>query len=85
MDSRLQLKVNNIINELENQINKDYIDTPIAKNLMQFAINRISLLLLHIGYLETKLESTIEFNKMLAEHTENLIAENQRLSQIAKY
>lgn len=57
MDSRLEIKVNNIVNELQNQINKDYIDTSIAKSLMNFSINRINLLLTHIGYLEAKLEA----------------------------
>jgi hypothetical protein len=39
----------------------------------------------HIAYLEYKLESTIESNKVMVIQAENLIAENQRLSQIAKY
>jgi len=52
---------------------------------MAVSINRINLLMTHIGFLESKLESTIESNRMMAIHAENLIAENQRLSQIARY
>lgn len=85
MDAMLVVKINNVISEIENQLKKQYIDESVSRTLMALAINRISLLMTHIGYIESKLDSTIESNKMLAQHSENLIAENQRLSQIAKY
>lgn len=85
MDKLFEAKINNISNEINNQLAKDFIDEATARTLMSVAVNRISLLMTHIGFLESKLESTIESNKMMAVHAENLIAENQRLSQIAKY
>lgn len=85
MDPLFQAKMSNIINEINNQLEKDTIDESVARTLMSFAVNRISLLMTHIGFIESKLQSTIESNQMLAVHAENLIAENQRLSQIAKY
>lgn len=85
MDFLLQAKIDNIISEIENQLQKDLIDDSVAKTLMAVSINRINLLMTHIGFLESKLESTIESNRMMALHAENLIAENQRLSQIARY
>lgn len=72
MDQLFLARVNNIINEIENQLSKDCdVDPQVATTLMSAAVNRISLLLTHIGYLESVIE--------------NLSAENQRLSQIAKY
>lgn len=56
MDSDLQIKITNIINEINNQLNKDFIDTSVSKNLMQFAVSRMNLLLTHIGYLESKIQ-----------------------------
>lgn len=85
MDFLLQAKIDNIISEIENQLEKDFIDDSVARTLMAISINRINLLMTHIGFLESKLESTIESNRMMAVHAENLIAENQRLSQIARY
>jgi hypothetical protein len=85
MDFLLQAKIDNIISEIENQLEKDFVDDSIARTLMAVSINRINLLMTHIGFLESKLESTIESNRMMAIHAENLIAENQRLSQIARY
>ncbi len=85
MDFLLQAKIDNIISEIENQLEKDFVDDSIARTLMAVSINRINLLMTHIGFLESKLESTIESNRMMAVHAENLIAENQRLSQIARY
>lgn len=85
MDFLLQAKIDNIISEIENQLEKDFIDDSVARTLMAVSINRINLLMTHIGFLESKLESTIESNRMMAVHAENLIAENQRLSQIARY
>lgn len=72
MDPLMLAKVNNIVNEIENQISKDSdIDPQVAKILMSTALNRISILLTHIGYLESQIE--------------NINAENQRLAQIARY
>lgn len=85
MNSFTTAQVQNIINEMSNQILKDEIDSSVARTLMNVAINRLNLLMTHIGHLEEKLESTIESNRMLAVHAENIIAENQRLQQIAKY
>lgn len=85
MDFLLQAKIDNIISEIENQLEKDFIDDSVARTLMAVSINRINLLMTHIGFLESKLESTIESNRMMTIHAENLIAENQRLSQIARY
>lgn len=85
MDFLLQAKIDNIISEIDNQLKKDFIDESVARTLMSISINRINLLMTHIGFLESKLESTVESNRMMAVHAENLIAENQRLSQIARY
>lgn len=71
MDNMIQMKITNVINEINNQLNKDYIDESVARTLMQLAVNRISLLMTHIGFIEAQLE--------------NVQAEAQRLSQIAKY
>ncbi len=71
MDSLLQAKIQNVITEIENQLTKQDIDSSIARTLMNLSVNRIGLLMTHIGYLETQLE--------------NLQAEVQRLSQIARY
>jgi archaellum component FlaC len=72
MDPLLFAKINNIVNEIENQLSKDSdIDSQVSRILMSTAVNRISTLLTHISYLESRIE--------------NLSAENQRLSQIAKY
>jgi hypothetical protein len=71
MDSLFLAKISNVINEIENQLQKQEVDSDVAKTLMSLAVNRISLLMTHIGYLESQLE--------------NLKAETQRLSQIAKY
>ncbi len=85
MDQLTVAKIQNTINELENQVHKISIDNSISKVLMQRSVNQLNFLLTHIAYLETKLESTIESNRIMAVNAENLIAENQRLSQIAKY
>jgi hypothetical protein len=85
MDTILETKINNTINEINNQLKNEHIDNFVARTLMSLAVNRLSLLMTHIGYLENKLESTIESNKVMVIQAENLIAENQRLSQIAKY
>jgi hypothetical protein len=71
MDPIFLAKIANIINEIENQLTKKEIDESVARTLMSLAVNRINLLMTHIGYLESQLE--------------NLRAETQRLSQIAKY
>jgi len=71
MDPLLQLKVQNIINEIENQLAKPAIDDSVAYTLFQVSVNRFNLLMTHIGFIETQLE--------------NLRAEVQRLEQIARY
>ena len=85
MDELALVKIQNTINELQNQVSKDLIDSSISRVLMQRATNQLNYLLVHIGYLESKLTSAVESNKMMKVNAENLIAENQRLSQIAKY
>lgn len=85
MDQLQIAKIQNTINEINNQILKDSIDTSISKTLMNRAVNQLNQLMTHIGFLEAKLASTVESNQMMTVHAENLIAENQRLSQIAKY
>lgn len=85
MDYLLEIKAQNVVSEIENQLKKEMIDESVARTLLAVAVNRISLLMTHIGYIESKLESTVESNRQFAIHAENLIAENQRLSQIAKY
>lgn len=85
MDTLLQYKIQNIINEIENQLNKDSIDESVARTLLSVSLHRIHLLMTHIGYIEKQLEDTIESNRSMVINTENLVAENQRLSQIAKY
>lgn len=85
MDDLLHIKIKNVMSELANEADKTIHDSSIVYVLMHHAVNVFRLTLTHIGHLESKLESTIESNKMLADHAENLIAENQRLSQIAKY
>lgn len=85
MDSYTQAKLQNIINEVENYLIKDHTDDLVSKILLRASLSQIKTLLSHIGYLEAKLESTIDSNRTLALHADNIIAENQRLSQIAKY
>lgn len=71
MDKILQAKIDNIINEMQNQISKEDIDSDVSKLLMSVAVNRIQLLMTHIGYLESKID--------------NISSENQRLAQVSKY
>ena len=85
MDPMLQIKVQNVLNEINHHLENEHMDQSFSRTLMSLAVNRISLLMTHIGFIESKLESTIESNQILATNMENLIAENQRLSQIAKY
>ena len=85
MDPLLEAKIINVMSELANEADKSIHDPSIVYVLMHHAVNVFRLSLTHIGYLEGKLESTLESNRMLAQQAENLIAENQRLSQIAKY
>jgi len=85
MDPLFEAKIQNIISEINNQLEKEYIDESVARTLMSFSVNRINLLMTHIGFIESKLESTLESNKMMAIHVDNLIAENQRLNQIVNY
>lgn len=85
MDEFFQAQIQNIINEIENQLNKDHIDEMVSRTLLQVSIIRIQKLMTHIGYLEHKLSSTIDLNKTMLIQAENLTAENQRLTQIARY
>lgn len=85
MDELFKARIDNIVNEMNNLIGKEHVDSDCARTLMSVAVHRISLLMTHIGYIESKLQSTIQQNALIAEHSESLVAENQRLSQIAKY
>jgi hypothetical protein len=85
MDELALVKIQNTINELQNQFSKDLIDSSISRVLMQRATNQLNYLLAHIGYLESKLTYALESNEVMKVNAENLIAENQRLNQIAKY
>lgn len=71
MDPLLEAKIQNVMSELANEADKTVHDPSIVYVLMHHAVNVFRLTLTHIGYLESKIE--------------NLTAENQRLSQIAKY
>lgn len=85
MDTFSIAKIQNVLSEMSNQIAKDNIDSYVSKTLMSLAINRISLLLTHIGYIESKVESLTKDNQNLSILLDNLKAENQRLAQLAKY
>lgn len=85
MDKLLEAKIHNVMSELANEADKSIHDPSIVYILMHHAVNIFRLTLTHIGYLESKLDSTIESNKLLTQNIENLVAEIQRLSQIAKY
>lgn len=75
----LQLaKIQNTINEIENLLTKDPVDSVNSNVLLQRSVHQLSQLLVHIGYIEAKLD-------IITERENNLVAENQRLSQIAKY
>lgn len=71
MDPLLEAKIQNVMSELANEADKTIHDPSIVYVLMHHAVNVFQLTLTHVGYLESKIE--------------NLTAENQRLSQIAKY
>lgn len=58
MDELYLAKIQNTINEIQNQISKIYVDTPVFRLLMQRTINQFNELLTHIGYLESKIQST---------------------------
>jgi FtsZ-binding cell division protein ZapB len=85
MDSLLEAKIQNVVNEIQNQLTNEQIDPYVAKALMSLAVNRLLLLITHIGYLEERINSLTQSNKTQSIAIENMTAENQRLSQIAKY
>jgi hypothetical protein len=59
MDNRYLLKIQNTINEINNQLNKEVVDTSTSKILMQRAIIQLNELITHIGYLENKSQPTL--------------------------
>lgn len=59
MDELQLAKIQNTINEIRNQINKESIDTSVSKILMQRASMQLNQLITRIGYLEAKLEPTL--------------------------
>ena len=87
MDQSFLSKINNVVNEMQHQVDtyQDQIDPLVSKLLMIAAINRFSLLLTHIGYLESTLEIVKKTNAALLDQVENLTAENQRLNSIVRY
>lgn len=87
MDQSFLSKVTNVVSEMQHQVDtyQDQIDPLVSKLLMIAAINRFSLLLTHIGYLESTLENFNKSNVALLDQVENLTAENQRLNSIVRY
>lgn len=87
MDPSFLDKIKNVVNEMQHQVDtyQDEIDPLVSKLLMIAAINRFSLLLTHIGYLESTLETVKKSNAALHDQVENLTAENQRLNSIVRY
>jgi hypothetical protein len=71
MDPLLEAKIHNIMSELANEADKTIHDPSVIYALMHHAVNILKLTLTHVGYLESRVQS--------------LNAENQRLTQIAKY
>jgi hypothetical protein len=67
--------VQNIINELNNQIQKDTENTQPITFLARKAVNKIMFLLTHIGYVETKSNQwkqiATTFYKLIPEETLN--------------
>lgn len=85
MDQDFKEKISSIIHFSQEQLKKDNIDHNSAVAFIDLNLVVIDILLRHIDVLETKLASTINSNQIMAVHYENLIAEYQRLNQIAKY
>jgi hypothetical protein len=71
MDPLLEAKIHNVMSELANEADKTIHDPSVIYALMHHAVNILKLTLTHVGYLESRVQS--------------LNAENQRLTQIAKY
>lgn len=71
MENNFIEKVTSLMSALTNEADRSNHDSAHIYTLLNSTVNTISLMLNHIGYLETKLE--------------NLEAENQRLSQLSKY
>lgn len=85
MDPMIEIKTQNLINEISNQLTNDHVDDYVVKIIFQLTLSRIKILLTHIGYLESKLDSVNQLNKNLQIQLENTTAENQRLNSIVKY
>lgn len=85
MDNLLYLKIKNTVNEIENQLSKDSIDPDLSRFLLNLSLSRISLLLLHIGYMERRYELTTSSHDQISSELQNILAENQRLNSIVKY
>jgi hypothetical protein len=85
MDDFLLLKAKNIMIEIDNQLSKDEIDSDTARFLLQVAYSRISILLMHIGYIENKYDILLEKNSDISSQIINITAENQRLNSLVKY
>ena len=71
MDKGTLEKVSSLISALSNEADRNFHDPIHIHNLLNSTVNNLSLLLTHIGYLESRLE--------------NATAEIQRLTQISNY
>jgi hypothetical protein len=60
-------KIQNTINEIENQLTKIYVDTPVFRVLMNRTVIQLNELMIHIGFLEGKLRinSYMKFDEWL--------------------
>lgn len=71
MDQNTFQKISSLMSALSNEADRSFHDPLHLHNLLNSAVNNISLLLTHVGYLESRLQ--------------NVEAENQRLNQLSKY
>lgn len=60
MDHLFLAKLQNTINEMNNLLQKDFIDSSNSRILMSRAIHQFNQLIVHIGYLESKILSLNE-------------------------
>lgn len=67
MDTLEIAKIENTIKEIQNLLSKDFVDPSNSAVLMTRAVHQLQQLMTRIGYLETKLDSTIEGNLLVSE------------------
>jgi len=85
MDQVILDKIYQLVSQLSNEADKSVHDSIDLYNLLHSASNSISLLLIHVGYIESRLNSMIESNKIFSTQIDNLTAENHRLNSIIRY